>query len=464
MEDYHYKAILNNLFRYLHSTPLKSLKELSQEKILINICMEMNKPSFLFIYDCIKNNTKDNLNDIITKIISDLESVVPENDIKLKCKIDHKKIISSDPKELIHLSQLLIVYGLLLAEKKLIYIQTVKTCFNHTLRKNIYLIVNYYMKSEIKELKLSEGDEENDEELDEMDSNDEEEFTKRKTSDPKIKLKQEKIIEVRKLEKEIEKKANDLTKKIGGINAKIKSSNDFLEQNIQKLSKSKVNALEIKGDDKNKNASRRKISMNLIKEKEKAIERLENKISSIQNEYQNYKQKKEKEINDMKNKVSILLDKVNILEKKKILLKDYNELKEKSSKYDDLIVKYQRLKKIVDEKWDLNEQQYLEIIAKKDEDILRLKEALILSERQSLMNGNYTMKTNNYLNLGNSLFNNGNDSLGDSLLNFTEIGVGTGNNNNNKRNNLNNNNNFNNLLLSTNLSDIKDLKDEEDKK
>ena len=464
MEDYHYKAILNNLFRYLHSTPLKSLKELSQEKILINICMEMNKPSFLFIYDCIKNNTKDNLNDIITKIISDLESVVPENDIKLKCKIDHKKIISSDPKELIHLSQLLIVYGLLLAEKKLIYIQTVKTCFNHTLRKNIYLIVNYYMKSEIKELKLSEGDEENDEELDEMDSNDEEEFTKRKTSDPKIKLKQEKIIEVRKLEKEIEKKANDLTKKIGGINAKIKSSNDFLEQNIQKLSKSKVNALEIKGDDKNKNASRRKISMNLIKEKEKAIERLENKISSIQNEYQNYKQKKEKEINDMKNKVSILLDKVNILEKKKILLKDYNELKEKSSKYDDLIVKYQRLKKIVDEKWDLNEQQYLEIIAKKDEDILRLKEALILSERQSLMNGNYTMKTNYYLNLGNSLFNNGNDSLGDSLLNFTEIGVGTGNNNNNKRNNLNNNNNFNNLLLSTNLSDIKDLKDEEDKK
>jgi len=466
MEDYHYKAILNNLFRYLHSTPLKSLKELSKEKILINICMEMNKPSFLFIYDCIKNNTKDNLNDIITKIISDLESVVPENDIKLKCKIDHKKIISSDPKELIHLSQLLIAYGLLLAEKKLIYIQTVKTCFNHTLRKNIYLIVNYYMKSEIKELKLSEGDEENDEELDEMDSNDEEEFTKRKTSDPKIKLKQEKIIEVRKLEKEIEQKANDLTKKIGGINAKIKSSNDFLEQNIQKLSKSKVNALEIKGDDKNKNASRRKISMNLIKEKEKAIERLENKINSIQNEYQNYKQKKEKEISDMKNKVSILLDKVNILEKKKILLKDYNELKEKSSKYDDLIVKYQRLKKIVDEKWDLNEQQYLEIIAKKDEDILRLKEALILSERQSLMNGNYTMKTNNYLNLGNSLFNNGNDSLGDSLLNFTEIGVGTGNNNN-KRNNLNNNNNFNNLLLSTNLSDIKDLKDlkdEEDKK
>ena len=465
MEDYHYKAILNNLFRCLHKTPLKSLKELSQEKILINICMEMNKRSFLFIYDCIKNNVKDNLNDIINKIISDLESVVSENDIKIKCSLDIKKIINIEQNELIHLSQLLIVYGLLLAEKKLTYIQTVKTCFNHTLRKNIYLIVNYYMKSEIKELKLSEGDEENDEELDEMDSNDEEEYTKKKVSDPKIKQKQKELIEVRELEKEIEKKANDLTNKIGGINAKIKASNKVMEHNIQKLTKSKVNTLEIKGknDDKTgKNMSRRKISMNLIKEKEKAIERLENKINNIQNEYQNYKQKKEKEINEMKDKVSVLLDKVSILEKKKVLLKDYNELKEKSNKYDDLIVKYQRLKKIVNEKWDLTEQQYLDIIAKKDEDILRLKEALILSERNSLMNGNYTMKTNNYLNLGNSLFNNGNDSLGDSLLNFTEVGIGTGNNN--KRININNNNN--NLLLSANLSDInlKDIKDEEDKK
>ena len=471
MEDYHYKAILNNLFRYLHGNALKSLKELSQEKTLINICMELNNKSFLFIYDCIKSNTKDNLNDIINKIISDLESVVAEKDIKIKCLIDTQKITNNDQNELIHLSQLLIVYSLLLAEKKLTYIQTVKTCFNHTLRKNIYLIVNYYMKPEITDLKLSEGDEENDDELDEMDSNDEKEFTKKKTSDPKIQLKQKQIIEVRNLEKEIEQKANDITNKIGGINAKIQASNELMEHKIQKLtklSKSKVNTLEIKGgkkDEKNKNMSRRKISMNLIKEKEKAIERLENKINNIQSEYQNYKQKKEKEINDMKYKVSVLLDKVNILEKKKILLKDYNELKEKSNKYDDLIVKYQRLKKIVDEKWDLTEQQYLDIIAKKDEDILRLKEALILSERQSMMNGNYTMKTNNYLNLGNSLFNSGNDSLGDSLLNFTEIGIGTGvNNNNNKRININNNNN--NLLLSTNLSDInlKDIKDEEDKK
>ena len=174
----------------------------------------------------------------------------------------------------------------------------------------------------------------------------------------------------------------------------------------------------------------------------------------------------------MKNRVSLLLDKVNILEKKKVLLKDYNELKEKSNKYDDLIVKYKRLKKIVDEKWDLTEQQYLDIIAKKDEDILRLKEALILSERQSMMNGNLTMKMNN--NYGNSLFNDY-DSVGENSINLTEYGYGgfgNGMNNNynsffkNKNNAMNSNNN---LLMSPNMSDINlkdvnNLKDDEDKK
>ena len=476
MEDYHYKAILNNIFRCLHNSPLKSLKQLAQEKILINICMEMNKKSFLFIYDCIKNNTKDNLKDIIIKIISDLEAVVSEQNNKNKLEINIKKIISLEEVELKHLSQLLIVYGLLLAEKKLIYLQTVKTCFNYTLRKNIYLIVNYYIKPEITTLKLSEEDEE-EEELENSEDSDiiqEDKSKIKKSLDPKIIKRKTEILEVKKMEKEIEAKASDLTLKFGGINSKIKQNNKFIEKNINKiqklkLTKSKVNTFEIKALNKNPiNNNKKKISMNLIKEKEKAIETLENKISNIQNEYKDYKNKKEKEINDMKNKVSSLLNKINILEKKKILLKDYNELKEKSNKYDDLIIKYKKLKKIVDEKWDLTEQQYLDIISKKDEEILRLKEALILSERQSVMNGNYTMKMNN--NFGNSLFMD-NDSVGDNSINFTEFGFSTNNNNyfNNKNNNMMNSNN--NLLLSANnseinLKDIKDIdiKDEEEKK
>ena len=469
MEDYHYKAILNNIFRCLHNSPLKSLKQLAQEKILINICMEMNKKSFLFIYDCIMNNTKDNLKDIIIKIISDLEAVVSEQNNKNKLEINIKKIISLEEVELKHLSQLLIVYGLLLAEKKLIYLQTVKTCFNYTLRKNIYLIVNYYIKPEITTLKLSEEDEE-EEELENSEDSDiiqEDKSKIKKSLDPKIIKRKTEILEVKKMEKEIEAKASDLTLKFGGINSKIKENNKIIEKNINKiqklkLKKSKVNALEIKALKNTKhNNDKKKISMNLIKEKEKAIETLENKISNIQNEYQDYKTKKEKEINDMKNKVSSLLNKLNILEKKKILFKDYNELKEKSDKYDDLIVKYKKLKKIVDEKWDLTEQQYLDIIAKKDEDILRLKEALILSERQSMINGNYTMKTNN--NFGNSMFMD-NESVEDNSVNFTEFGFQMNSNYfKNKNNNINNSNN--NLLLSANtseinLKDIKDIKDE----
>ena len=63
------------------------------------------------------------------------------------------------------------------------------------------------------------------------------------------------------LEKEIEAKANDLTYKSGGINAKIKQKNALIENNINKLqklklTKSKQNTIEIKAlkkpEDKNK--------------------------------------------------------------------------------------------------------------------------------------------------------------------------------------------------------------------
>ena len=202
--------------------------------------------------------------------------------------------------------------------------------------------------------------------------------------------------------------------------------------------------------------------MNLITEKEKAIEKLENKINNIKEEYDKYKQNKEKEINDMKNKVAILLDKVNILEKKKVLLKDYNQLKAKSDKYDDLNLKYQKLKKIVDEKWDLSEQQYLDIIATKDDEILRLKEALILSERQSMINGNNTMKYNNCFGYTNSIFNNnGNESFVDNLPNLTNYENVNGTLN---LKNTNISNILNNSLFSTSDVIPKEIKEEDNNK
>ena len=52
------------------------------------------------------------------------------------------------------------------------------------------------------------------------------------------------------MEKEIERRASDLTLKIGGINDKIKQNNRYIENNINKIQKlklikSKVNALQI---------------------------------------------------------------------------------------------------------------------------------------------------------------------------------------------------------------------------
>ena len=54
--------ILGVTFEFRKRFQLK-LNYFSQEyqKILINICMEMNTKSFLFIYDSIKNNIKDKI-------------------------------------------------------------------------------------------------------------------------------------------------------------------------------------------------------------------------------------------------------------------------------------------------------------------------------------------------------------------------------------------------------------------
>ena len=144
------------------------------------------------------------------------------------------------------------------------------------------------------------------------------------------------------------------------------------------------------------------------------------------------------------------------------MLKDYNQLKAKSDKYDDLNLKYQKLKKIVDEKWDLSEQQYLDIIATKDDEILRLKEALILSERQSMINGNNTMKYNNCFGYTNSIFNNnGNESFVDNLPNLTNYENVNGTLN---LKNTNISNILNNSLFSTSDVIPKEIKEEDNNK
>ena len=127
----------------------------------------------------------------------------------------------------------LLFIRLLLAEKKLIYIQTVKTCFNYTLRKNIYLIVNYYMKSEIKILELCEDDEENEdleEDDNESDSNNKNAYL---SNDPKVIKKKKEINiqqnEIENFEKHVLEEHNHFSEY---FQEKLKNLDENLNKNI----------------------------------------------------------------------------------------------------------------------------------------------------------------------------------------------------------------------------------------
>ena len=132
MEDYHYLAILNNLFRCFHPSPLKDLTDIIKPQNLVKCCNEMNSKLFAFIKDyvlidntltkkndnnknknknknnknknnninnSINNNIKkniSNLNDIITILINELKSKIDSTDIEKKSKININELINLD--------------------------------------------------------------------------------------------------------------------------------------------------------------------------------------------------------------------------------------------------------------------------------------------------------------------------------------------------------------------------------
>ena len=178
MEEHHYQAILNNIFRCLHPKPIKKLNELSNPLKLISICYEMNEKSFVFINDYIthnyNNDKKRDIDDILKKLISDLKSKIYRSNIEEKSKINLDLLIKNELESLIHLSQILIVYALIFSKNKFIYLDTVQTCFNKILRKNIYKIINYYTNPVIKKLNLENYDEDDlDEDDDDNEDNEE---------------------------------------------------------------------------------------------------------------------------------------------------------------------------------------------------------------------------------------------------------------------------------------------------
>ena len=65
-------------------------------------------------------------------------------------------------------------------------------------------------------------------------------------------------MEVKQMEKEIEAKANSVTQKIGGINAKIKQNNEYIESNIKKIQKLKLTKAKENTLEKNEKKEKKK--------------------------------------------------------------------------------------------------------------------------------------------------------------------------------------------------------------
>ena len=113
------------------------------------------------------------------------------------------------------------------------------------------------------------------------------------------------------------------------------------------------------------------------------INKLKNEYSIIKSNFEQCQIKKEKEIETLTERIKFLNEKVKILEKRKKKFKEYNQLKEKCKKYDELLDKYNKIKNCTMKKWNLTEQEYLQIILKKDDDIENLKDALLKKEEKN---------------------------------------------------------------------------------
>ena len=92
------------------------------------------------------------------------------------------------------------------------------------------------------------------------------------------------------------------------------------------------------------------------------------------------------------------------MEKKKVLFKDYNEVKEKAKKYDELYEKYEKIKNLSMNKWNLTEPEYIAIIEKKDLDIQKLKDILSTHDSSEIMS-NTNLSNDNNLKSKNNVCN-----------------------------------------------------------
>ena len=385
MEEEHYRLIINFLFKSFKQKKIKSLSEITEPIKLIKICYELNENSFVFIRDYIINNlhndTKRDLNDIIQKLILDLKTKLYQSNIEEKAKISIDKLILNDQESLFKLVHILIVYALMVSHQKNYYHQTVQQGFDRTFRKNIYKIVTYYVSQQENILNL---------ETEKGDINDEEENLEE----------------------------NNLREKLENIPVNESLTSSFINismmsqsfDNVMEMIEQKLGSFTIQGNNNLNNSLNNSINYQINnsydeseKENDDTIKQLNNDCKKMKKEYELYSQSKDNEINNLNNTIDLLLQKIHILEKKKVLFKDYNEMKEKAKKYDELYEKYEKIKNFSMNKWNLTEPEYIAIIEKKDLDIQKLKD--ILSTHDSSIMSNTNLSNDNLLKSKNNICN-----------------------------------------------------------
>ena len=387
MEEEHYRLIINFLFKSFKKKKIKSLSEIAEPVKLIKICYELNEKSFVFIKDYIINNlhndTKRDLNDIIEKLIFDLKTKLYQSNIEEKAKISIDSLILNELESLYKLVHILIVYALMVSHQKNYYHQTVEQGFDRTFRKNIYKIVTYYVSPQENILNLETQKEEK--EINEDEENLEEKNLREKLANIPIN--------------------ESLTSSF--INVSIMSQSF---DNVMEMIEQKLGSFTIQGNNNLNNSLNNSINYQINnsydeseKENDDTIKQLNNDCKKMKKEYELYNQSKDNEINNLNNTIDLLLQKIHILEKKKVLFKDYNEMKEKAKKYDELYEKYEKIKNFSMNKWNLTEPEYIAIIEKKDLDIQKLKD--ILSTHDSSIMRNTNLSNDNLLKSKNNICN-----------------------------------------------------------
>ena len=313
----------------------------------------------------------------------DLKTKLYQSNIEEKAKISIDSLILNELESLYKLVHILIVYALMVSHQKNYYHQTVEQGFDRTFRKNIYKIVTYYVSPQENILNLETQKEEK--EINEDEENLEEKNLREKLANIPIN--------------------ESLTSSF--INVSIMSQSF---DNVMEMIEQKLGSFTIQGNNNLNNSLNSSFNFQINssndeiiveKEKDNNIKQLNDDCKKMKKEYELYNQSKDIEIDNLNNRINGLLQKIHVLEKKKVLFKDFNEMKEKANKYDELYEKYEKIKNFSMNKWNLTEPEYIAIIEKKDLDIQKLKDILSTHDSSEIMS-NTNISNDNQLKSKNN--------------------------------------------------------------